>query len=190
MTDISRDPIINVVHRGVKQDIRTLLESGGLRGALLLMLSGIDTMAFLVMDDAKADVTRSDFIQWADRYMRFPCAEQVSGLELYAARCAALHAYGTESRLSREGCCRQIGWISEARREVVYAPQKHPDTVMVSIPALVRAFFAGIDTFLVDTFADPVKAARAEKRFKKLMYVLPGPARKGDQSNQSIERDH
>ena len=175
MTGISRDPIINVVHHGVKQDIRTLLESGGVRGALLLTLSGIDTMAFLVMDDAKSDVTRTDFIQWADRYIRFPCAEQVSGLELYAARCAALHAYGTESHLSRKGDCRQIGWMSEARPEVVYAPEKHPDMVMVSIPALGRAFFAGIDAFLVDTFANPVKAARAEKRFKKVMYVLLGP---------------
>jgi hypothetical protein len=111
-------------------------------------------------------------------------------LELYAARCAALHAYGTESHLSRKGDCRLIGWMSEASPEVVYAPQKYPDMVMVSIPVLVRAFFAGIDVFLIDTFADPVKAARAEKHFTKVMYVLHSPVRKGDQSNQPIERDY
>jgi hypothetical protein len=39
-------------------------------------------MAFLGMPENQIDVTRQDFIQWVDRYIHFPCKEQLSGLDL------------------------------------------------------------------------------------------------------------
>jgi len=41
--------------------------------------------------------------------------------------------------------------------------------VLVSIPALVRALFEGIDSFLPQLFATPEKRAVAEERLKKLV---------------------
>ena len=178
MVDLSRDPLVNVVQRGIKEEIRLLLSHDKLRGALLLTLSGVDTMGYLVMDKSKEDVSRSDFITWADRYISFPCKEQVTGLELYGARCAALHNYGTESQLSREGRCRQILWMSKATPEVAYNPAINPGLVVVSIPALAEAFFAGVDRFLVDIYSDSDRAKRAEERFRKIMHALPGPGSK------------
>ena len=175
MPDLTRDPIVNVVHQGIKRDIRLLLEHGGLRGALLLTLSAVDTMAYLWMDDGKDEVTRQDFIAWADRYVQFPYVEAVSGLELYAARCAALHNYGTEAALTREGRCRQILWMSRARPEIIFDPAKRADLVMVSIPALAEVCLRGIDRFLVETYSDSRRAERADRRFRKMMHVLPGP---------------
>jgi len=175
MTDSSRDPIVNVVYEGIKGEIRLLLEHGRLRGALLLTLAGIDAMAFLGMAKEKAEVTRLDFIAWADHYIRFPCKEQVTGIELYGARCAALHAYGTESALSREGKCRQVGWTSEMKPEIRSMPEKYPNVVMASIPAFAEAFFSGVDQFLIDTYADSKRAEIANSRLKKLMHLLPGP---------------
>jgi hypothetical protein len=46
---LDRDPVVNVVHRGIKPDIRLLLDNGGYRGAILLTHAGMDTIAFLSM---------------------------------------------------------------------------------------------------------------------------------------------
>jgi len=175
MTNFPRDSIVKAIHDGIKGDIRLLLENERLRGALLLTLSGIDTMAFLGMPESQDDVTKSDFVAWADTYIKFPCDEQITGLELYAARCAALHAYGTESRLSREGRCRQIIWMSEAKPDIIYRPDKHPGIVVVAIPSLAQAFFAGVDRFLVNMYSDPSRSKLADRRFNKIMHQLPGP---------------
>ena len=45
--DLDRDPIVSVVHRGIKADIRTLLDHEGYRGAVLLTYAGMDAMADL-----------------------------------------------------------------------------------------------------------------------------------------------
>jgi hypothetical protein len=70
---------------------------------------GIDAMAYLALPASNEDVTRSDFVRWVDRYMKFPCEEQLTGLDLYGARCAMLHSYAMASDLSRKGKCRQVG---------------------------------------------------------------------------------
>lgn len=169
----SPDPILNVVNKGIKGDIRALLDDGRLRGALLLTLAGIDTMAFLDMEEGNKDVSRSDYVEWVERYIEFQCTSQVSGLELYAARCAALHKYSTESRLSRQGDCREIGWMSESTPAVRYDPEVSEDLVLVSIPALSRCFFEGVDTFLIDVYSSNKRAEIAENRFEKIMHTIP-----------------
>ena len=173
MSSFSRDPIINVVNNGIKGDIRVLLEQERYRGVLLLTLAGIDAMAFLGMQGTKEKSSRSDFIRWVETYIQFPCEEQLSGLELYAARCAALHSYSTESALSITEQCREIGWMGEAVPEIVYNPRVSESLVMVSVPALVAAFFEGIDRFLIHLYADSDRAAIADERFGRILHMLP-----------------
>jgi hypothetical protein len=170
--DLSRDAVVNVVYRGIKADIRLLLEHEAYRGAILLTYAGMDAMAFVSMPAHQAAVRSSDFIAWADRYIRFPCGERISGEELYSARCATLHTYGTESRLTRSGAARQVGYMSDSIPEVRAAPAISRELVLVSVPALATAFFEGVDGFLVDVFADSSRATVAEARLAKLMHIL------------------
>ena len=141
--------------------------------AVILIYSGIDTMAYLSMPDGREDVKGPDFIKWADGYISFPCKEQVTGLELYGARCGMVHTYSIASRLSRQGKCRQIGYVDQSVPEVSYNPAISTDLVIVSISALAEAFFAGVDKFLVNSFADKDKAKTIEKRLQKLVHLLP-----------------
>jgi hypothetical protein len=99
--EFTRDPIVNVVYTGIKRPIRLLIDSECFPAAVTLIYSGMDAMAFLNMPSRQQDVTGKDFISWADRYISFPCREQVSGLDLYGARCGVLHAHGIKSKLSR-----------------------------------------------------------------------------------------
>ena len=173
MTDLTTDPIINAVHSGIKRGIRTALESDCLGSAVILILCGIDSMAYLDMGASQEEVTRTDFVRWTEKYIKFPCKEQLTGWDLYGARCAMLHNYGIGSDLSRRGKCRQVGYMSQSVPEVRFDPDVSKDLVLVSIPALGDAFFSGVDKFLVDLFADPKKAPIAEKRLKNLVQAIP-----------------
>jgi hypothetical protein len=118
------------------------------------------------------DVGRKDFVSWVERYIKFPCKEQLTGLDLYGARCAMLHAYGARSKLSREGKCRMVCYMDKGIPEIRSKPHVK-DLVIVSVPALADSFFRGIDEFLVNLFANTKKAAIAEERLKELMQELP-----------------
>jgi hypothetical protein len=173
MANLSRDPVINVVHNGIKRGIRVALENECYAAAVILIYSGIDTMAYLSMPAGQEDVRQKDFIEWADKYIRFPCKERLTGLELYGARCGMLHSYSITSRRSREGKCRQIGYVDQSVPEVCYNPAVSTELVLVSVRALVEAFFNGTDRFLIDVFSDKERAKIAEQRFKTLVHQLP-----------------
>lgn len=173
MTDLSEDPIINAVHNGIKRGIRVTLDNDCLGSAVILILCGIDAMAYLDMPDGQNKVKRSDFVKWAERYIKFPCQEQLTGLDLYGARCAMLHNYGIVSDLSLKGKCRQIGYMSKSFPEVRFAPNVSKEVVFVSVPALADVFFSGVDIFLVDLFADEKRASIGEQRIKELVQAFP-----------------
>lgn len=173
MTDLSRDPIINVVYNQIKRGIRVALENDCYASAVILIYSGIDTMAYLNMPEAQEGVTPSDFEQWVDSYIHFPCQKSVSGLELYGARCGILHTHSITSRLSRQGKVRQVGYMDKSVPEVSYNPSVSEDLVLVSIEAFAEAFFSGVDKFLVELFANREKAPIAEQRLRMLVHLLP-----------------
>jgi hypothetical protein len=173
MTDLSTDPLINAVHNGIKRGIRVSIDNDCFGPAVILILSGIDAMAYISMPASQEDVTKNDFVRWADRYIKFPCSEQLSGWDLYGARCAMLHSYGAVSDLSRKGKCRQVGYMDKSVPEVCFNPSISKDLVLVSIPALADAFFSGIDKFLVDLFADEGKRPIAEQRLQKSVQIIP-----------------
>jgi len=172
MEKFSDDLVINVVQQGIKRGIDVAIENHCYGSSVILIYSAIDTMAFLGMPAAQKDVARADFVAWADRYMRFPCKEQITGIELYAARCAMLHNYGTRSRLSRKGQARQVGYADHAIPEVRFDPQISDELVMVSIQALRTSLFQGIDRYLVDLFVDSARAPVAEERLRWLVHVF------------------
>jgi len=169
------DPLWNAVYGGIKEDINLMLGAERFRGALILLYAGMDCMASIARPDGQEDVTRDDFIAWTERYIEFPGKHQLTGLDLYAARCALLHQYGIESRLSREGKCRQLGYADKMSPPVKVDPSISPDFVIVSIHALVEAFFLGTDRFVVDVFKDARRGAVAERRFRDLILELTLP---------------
>ncbi len=173
MSNFSRDPIINVVHNGIKEGIRAAIDNKCFGSAVVLILSGIDTMAYLNMPQTQQDVQKKDFVDWSEKYIIFPCKEQLTGLDFYSARCGMLHTYSVHSRLSREGKCRKIGYMDKSIPEVIYNSVVSKELVMVSIEGLVKAFFEGIDKFLIDLFSDKLKSKTVEERFKKIVHTLP-----------------
>jgi hypothetical protein len=169
----SSDPLINAIHQGIKRGIDVTVDNECWGSAVILIYSAMDTMAFLGMPADQNDVTRDDFVTWADRYIHFPCKEQISGLEFYGARCATLHTYGSESRISREGRVRQIGYFDHGLPEVRADASISTELVLVSVTALRQSVFTGIDRYLVDLFSDATRRDVAERRLQKIMNAVP-----------------
>jgi len=170
---MERDPITKAIYGGIKKGIQVAVENNCYASAVILILSGIDSMAFLNMPESQTDVTRTDFIEWADRYIKFPCSEKLTGSDLYGARCAMLHSYGVVSQMSREGKCRMVGYMTETVPEIRYNPEVNKNLVLVSVPALAESFYKGIDQFLVNLFSNKDKAKVAEDRLKWFVQEIP-----------------
>ena len=174
VTNFNQDPIINVVHKGIRRGIDVAIENRCLGSAVILILSAIDAMAYLSMPEGQQDVTKSDFVKWAERYLQFPGNEQLTGLDLYGARCAMLHSYGSRSRISQKGECRMVGYMDRSNPPIRYNPSVSTDLVLVAVPALRDALFQGIDRFLIDVYknADSIERRLAEERFQTLVYAI------------------
>ena len=150
-----------VVEKGIRRPIRLLLGERCYPAALVLIYSGMDTMAFLNMPPERTDVMRSDFIAWADEYMRISLPDPPRGCDLYGTRCSILHG-GAPSRFTREG-----------RGRLLRHPEMPCNGSDLSVPDLADAFFAAIDRFFARLAADPLKAAAANRRLEELRAAGP-----------------
>lgn len=73
-------------------------------GAVAMAHICIDTLANLARPIDKEKVTRADFKEWVDTYLKAHPDQpyQYRGKDVYAARCALLHKYGAEAELHEE----------------------------------------------------------------------------------------
>jgi hypothetical protein len=166
-TNVSGDAFVTrVIENGIKHPVHLLLEHRCFPAALILTYSGVEMMAFLNMPLGKLDVTRSDFIDWADKYMaphlpESASGQRITGKDLYGARCSALR--GTDSRLAREGHCQLIRYASSAAG----------DAITIGVEELVRAFFRATDSFFAQMLADESRAAIVADRLEQMLKTLP-----------------
>lgn len=113
-----------------------------------------------------------------EKYLRFRDAKgkrtlQLPGLELYAARCALVHTYSSESELHKEGKVeRQIGYGDEFLPEVA-ADTNVKNLVMVSIRGLVDALSEGVAATLKDLAHDEPRRKLFAARLEKMVQELP-----------------
>lgn len=70
--------------------------------------------------------TRADFIAWAEKYLLPESGLDCTALELYAARCGALHTMSPESQLAREGKARRVlyAWGTHDAKKLELAAEK------------------------------------------------------------------
>jgi hypothetical protein len=169
---IKEDPIVNVIYEGIISPIKSCIENKHERAALQLLYCGIDAMAFLSLEEGKEESSRADFGGWCDKYLRFNVNEKITGLEFFAARSGLVHNYKAESKLSKDGKVRMIGYYSGEGPDIIYAPKESEELVLVRVEGLVLAFSNAVDKFIVDLFSGNRKAA-AEERFENMFSTLP-----------------
>ena len=70
---------IDAIYEGIKKGIEATFENECYGSTVILILAGIDAMAYLSMPAEQLEVTSNDFISWVENYIRFPGKEQLTG---------------------------------------------------------------------------------------------------------------
>jgi hypothetical protein len=144
--------------------------------ALVLIYCGIDTLANLSRPAEKAESSRADFIAWCEKYMECQDRLEVSGVDLYGARCGVVHAYSSESSLSASGKARPImySWGSaDTRAANALVESVGRKEIFLKIEYMFEAFLQGLQAFANELDADPQQHALVEDRSRKLIIGQP-----------------
>jgi len=130
-------------------------------------------LAHLDRPQDKAEGSAEDFIQWAGRYLLPHLPEGIPAQEIYSTRCAILHSLGVESRWTRVGRVRKVGFTVGGGPPIAYNPKIDPTMVIINLELLVEAFFAGVDKYIVEAFADSKRRPIVEKRLQHMLTSIP-----------------
>jgi len=115
--------------------------------ALGLVYVAIDTMALLSCPVGQQAQRRADFIAWVDRYLKADAASeyQYEGADVYAARWALLHSYGSVASMhGGPNPPRKFGYMDNC-------PHKKDDEsrfVLISIAVLIHDFAKAMEAFV------------------------------------------
>ncbi len=150
----------------IQEEISKANGVGATVATLAMIYVGLDTMALLGCPVGKSQ-TRKDFIAWVDRYLKADSASvyQYEGVDVYAARCAVLHSYGSVSDLHRK---------ANPPRKFIYmdnGPHREDvqeRVVMISVAVLIRDFADAMGRFIEDILADTDLKARVDSRIDSL----------------------
>ena len=132
-------------------------------------------MSYLDMPQQQIEVDKKDFIRWAQNYLSPKLSNeitQITGEELYNARCALVHTYGLESRGTKGGSARIIGYMVGGNGPIQYNPRINKSLVMLPLEKLKEAFFKSIDEFLMKSYADLNKRYVVQTRVETLAKVI------------------
>jgi hypothetical protein len=156
------------------------IEKALLMPALILIYSGLDSLASLNRPQDKENVTRSDFTRWCNNYLLPESGLKCTDIDLYAARCSILHTNTAVSDLSIKRKASEliycIGDISE--RQKIYQKiidEKYPrKTIIINIVDLEKAFKNSFFVFAEDLKSKPDKLALVYERAR--YYFVDSPA--------------
>lgn len=164
-----------IVNEGILRGISVAFDNKCYGSAVVLIYAGIDAMAFLSMPDNQEDVTRNDFVNWVDANLEFNSENQVSGLELYGARCGMVHNYGVFSKLSREEKVRVIGYVDESQDDIIIDQTGESSLVLISIRGFSYAFSKAIEKFVESVWNDEERMKTINERLRKLVQSIDLP---------------
>ncbi len=146
-------------------------DADALMPALVMVYVGIDTMAWLSLPLGASSVKRQHFCAWVDSYLQTDPAQpyQYVGIDVYAARCAMLHSYGSLADLHRQpNPPKTFGYLDNGPHRVDGSP-----LVLISIAVLIRDFGAALGSFVQDALRKPDLKARLNSRMPALVSIMP-----------------
>jgi hypothetical protein len=161
---------------GTTKAVGTLYREQLLGHTLILIYSAIETCGLLDAPSEQQSATGQTFKDWVKKYMlTFPGVE-FSEIELWAARCAVVHTFTSESDLSKSGLARELlyytGDKSASHNQELLAFAKRYEggkQLPVRFEDLCEAFFQGMKEFVQVLAAN---CASSQPHFDRLRRVL------------------
>jgi hypothetical protein len=172
--------------------IGTLFKEGLLPHSLVIIYSTIDTCGLLDAPATQTEATGESFKNWVKKYILTDPALEFNEVDLWGARCAVLHTFTSQSRLSNEGKARQLQYYTGDKSQphiqnLIAFTKSHENGAHLPVHYgdLAEAVFTGMKAFVPDLAAicatSPDHLARLRKIVQTYMHE-PAP-------NSSFEAD-
>jgi len=162
---------------GLVSDLKRCDEHGLTTASIALAYICIDSLANLARPIEKQKVTRSDFINWVNKYLEADSAQpyKYCGKDVYAARCAFLHTYGAVAELHEEDTD-TIKFVYNNGGEHLYNPDVERQLVIIGTKSFINDVIIGVEQFLGECQKDQSLKQRVESRLDNVLQALPYPA--------------
>jgi hypothetical protein len=137
----------------------------------------LDTLAFLSMPEGKEQQTRTDFIAFVDTYLRAHDGQQYKypGIDVYAARCALLHRYGSEVRLhDKDPTIIRFGYGGGGGKHT-FDPEISPNLAIIGTAYLLNDIAMAVSEFMTACRTDVALRTRVEQRLPHVIKTFPYP---------------
>jgi hypothetical protein len=175
VTDSQRDNWKSIT--GLVTELKRCDQCGITTASVAMAYICIDALANLARPIDKQKVTRTDFKEWVDTYLKAHPEQpyQYRGKDVYAARCAFLHTYGAEAELHDEDPD-TIKFAYHDGGKHQYDPNVEPRLVLIGTKSFINDVVIAVETFLRKCQSDEVLRQRVESRLVKVLQVVPYPS--------------
>jgi hypothetical protein len=161
---------------GLVSELKSCDERGMSTAAVAMAYICIDTLANLARPIDQRKVSRADFKEWVDTYLKAHPDQpyQYRGKDVYAARCAFLHTYGAEAELHDEDFD-TIKFAYHNGGKHQYDPNVERRIALIGTRSFVNDIVIGVESFLGECQINETLRERVEPRLVKVLQVVPYP---------------
>jgi hypothetical protein len=159
---------------GLVSELKSCDNHGIVTASIAMSFVCIDTLANLGRPIDKSRVTRKDFKDWVNAHLSGHPDQpyQYRGKDVYAARCAMLHTYGSEASLHEEDPDTIMFAYHDGGKHN-YDPSIKRDLVLIGVSSFVNDVVCAVQSFLDECQKDPLLRQRVEERLPKVLQVKP-----------------
>jgi hypothetical protein len=134
----------------------------------------MDTMAYLALPTDRETQGKADFIAWVNAHLKGHEDQpyQYRGKDVYGARCAMLHAFGSESDFHEKNDDAKKFTYHDGGKHA-YDPSVDERLVIIGTASFLNDVVKAIGTFLESCKADTDLRTRVEGRLPKVLTTFP-----------------
>ncbi len=162
------DAIISMI-----EEIKKCQASEAHVSAMAMSFVCIDAMAFLGMPSTQTKQSSKDFIRWVDKYMKADSTQvyQYSGLDVYGARCAMIHQFGSEADFHQQNPTAKKFGYHDGGKHFVNAGVDN--LVLISMLSFTNDLVHALKDYVSEISQDSDLRLRVESRMPKILSVFP-----------------
>jgi hypothetical protein len=158
---------------GLTEQIKQCDAQGLVTPSIAMSFICIDAMASLARPSGKSRVTRADFTGWCDKYLKSNTKQQYqySGKDVYAARCALLHTYGTTAELHDKSDI--MKFLYHDCNHLMHQLYAEENTVAISTKSLVIDVCNAVHSFIAECTSNASLGDLVVSRLDEIITVVP-----------------
>jgi hypothetical protein len=155
-------------------ELKRCHENGIATASIAMAYICIDALANLSRPKNKQKVTRADFKKWVDTYLHAAPEQsyQYRGKDMYSARCAFVHTYGSEADLhAQDKDTIMFGYHDGS--DHYYQPEENERLALIGTKSLIPDVIRSVHNFLIQCKQDELLKDLVEPRLEKVLGHFP-----------------